>query len=323
MRTLRIILGLFIVQCLSSAVAQTWPQRPITFIVSQAAGASPDVMARLVADRVSKILGQTVLIDNKPGGGNVVGATAAARSAPDGYTFFFATSAALATNPFMVKNMNYDPVKDFAPVALVTRSHQLFVVNPDVPAKTLAELIALDKASPGKYSISVDGARNLAGVTAQALNKRAGTKFELIPSSNINNGLQDTVAGRTQAGVFSTSIAEGLVRSGALRAIAVASNKRLEAAPNVPAAAETLPGFDFSGWFMLVAPTGTPSDIIKKLNAAVDEATRDAQIKDMAPKLGFELNSASVGSPEQAADFLKAQLSLWEQTTKDLGIELQ
>ena len=245
MRTLRIILWLFIVQCLSSAVAQTWPQRPITFIVSQAAGASPDVMARLVADRVSKILGQTVLIDNKPGGGNVVGATAAARSAPDGYTFFFATSAALATNPFMVKNMSYDPVKDFAPVALVTRSHQLFVVNPDVPAKTLAELIALDKASPGKYSISVDGARNLAGVTAQALNKRAGTKFELIPSSNINNGLQDTVAGRTQAGVFSTSIAEGLVRSGALRAIAVASNKRLEAAPNVPAAAETLPGFRF------------------------------------------------------------------------------
>jgi tripartite-type tricarboxylate transporter receptor subunit TctC len=295
MRTLRIILLLFIGQCLSLAEAQTWPQRPITFIVSQAAGASPDVMARLVADRVSKTLGQTVLIDNKPGGGNVVGATAAARSLPDGYTFFFATSAALVTNPFMVKNMSYDPVKDFAPVALVTRSHQLFVVNPDVPAKTLAELIALDKASPGKYSISVDGARNLAGVTAQALNKRAGTKFELIPSSNINNGLQDTVAGRTQAGVFSTSIAEGLVRSGALRAIAVASNKRLEATPTVPAAAETLPGFDFSGWFMIVAPIGTPPDIIMKLNSAVDEATRDPQIKEMAPKLGFELNSVGVG----------------------------
>ena len=305
------------------AFAQSWPARPVTFIVSQAAGASPDVMARLIATKLSVSLGQTVIIDNKPGAGNVIGAQAAARSAPDGYTFFFATSAALVTNPYMLKNLSYDPVKDFTAVALVTRSHQVFVVHPDVPAKTLADLIALDKAAPGKYSLAVDGPRNLAGVTAQALNKRAGTQFVLVPSVNINNGLQDTIAGRTQVGVFSASIVESHVRAGALRALATASNKRLEAAPDVSAAAETLPGFDFSGWFMLMAPSGTPGEIVAKMNAAIGAATRDAQVRELAPKLGFEIDPNGAGTPEQAAAFLKEQLALWATTTKELGIEPQ
>lgn len=306
-----------------SASAQNWPQRPVTFIVSQSAGASPDVMARMIANKLSVILGQSFVIENKPGAGNVIGAQAAARSAPDGYTFFFATSAALVTNPYMVKNLSYDPVKDFAPVALVTRSHQIVVVNPDVPVKSLQDLIALDKASPGKISVSVDGPRNLAGVTAQALNKRAGTKFELIPSTNINSGLQDTIAGRTQAGVFSASILELHLRSGALRALATASTHRLSAAPDIPAVAETLPGFDFSGWFMLMAPAGTPPDIVKKLSGAIEEATRDPQVRDLAPKLGFELDKGSGNGPQQAADFLKSQLALWAKTAQELGIVAQ
>ncbi|MET0277876.1 MAG: tripartite tricarboxylate transporter substrate binding protein [Pseudorhodoplanes sp.] len=305
------------------AFAQDWPQRPVTFIVSQAAGASPDVMARMITNKLSVALGHSFLVENKPGAGNVIGAQAAARSAPDGYTFFFATSASLVTNPYMVKNLSYDPVKDFVPVALVTKSHQIVVVHPDVPAKTLAELIAIDNAAPGKLSMSVDGPRNLAGVTAQALNKRAGTKFVLIPSVNINSGLQDTIAGRTQAGVFSASILESHLRSGALRAVATASTHRLLAAPEIPAVAETLPGFDFSGWFMLMAPAGTPPEIVRKLNAAIEEAVRDPQVRDLAPKLGFELDPKGVGSPEQAAEFLKSQLALWSKTTQELGIEAQ
>lgn len=305
------------------ASAQTWPQRPVTFIVSQSAGASPDVMARMLASKLSGPLGQQVIIDNKPGAGNVIGAQAAARAAPDGYMFFFATSAALVTNPYMVKNLSYDPIKDFVPVALVTRSHQVFVVHPSVPAKTLGELIALEKASPGKYAIAVDGPRNLAGVTAQAFNKRAGTQFLLVPSVNINTGLQDTIAGRTQAGIFSASIVESHVRSGALRALAIASAKRLVAAPDVPAAAETLPGFDFSGWFMVMAPAGTPPDIVRKLNGAINEAVRDPAMRELAPKLGFELDPQGAGSTEHAAEFLKSQFALWETTTKELGIEPQ
>ena len=305
----------------SRVEAQSWPQRPVTFIVSQAAGASPDVMARMIAERLAPSLGQGVVIENKPGAGNVIGATAAARAAPDGYTFFFATSAALVNNVYMMKKLNYDPVKDFTPVALVTRSNQLIVVHPDVPATTLAELIALEKKSPGTFSIAVDGPRNLAGVTAQALNKRAGTGFVPVPYPNIPAGVQDTLAGRVQAGVFSVSIVESLVKDGKLRAVAVATNKRLQAMPEVPAAAEAIPGFDFSGWFMLMAPAGTPPDIVKKMNILLDAVSRDAKVKEMAPKLGFEIDAQGLGTPESAAKFLQEQLALWERTTKELGIE--
>ena len=272
---------------------------------------------------MGKSLGQTVIIENKPGAGNVVGASAAARAAPDGYTLFFATSAALVTNPFMMKSLPYDSVKDFAPIALVTRSYQLIVVNPDVAAKTLPELIALEKKTPGKFSISVDGPRNLAGVTAQGLNKHSGTQFVLIPSTNPNAGVQDVMTGRTQAGVFSISIVEQLVRAGSLRAIAVASTGRASSMPDVAAAAETLPGFDFQGWFMLMAPTGTSPDVIKKVNAAVDAAIKDPQVKELSVKLGFDLAPSGAGTPQAAAAFLKEQLGVWEKTTKDLGIELQ
>ncbi len=322
-RPIALLLALTILAFARPATAQDWPQRPVTFIVSQAAGASPDVMARMITNKLSVALGQSFVVENRPGAGNVIGAQAAARSAPDGYTFLFATSAALVTNPYMVKNLSYDPVKDFVPVALVTRSHQIVVVHPSVPAKTIAELIALDKADPGKLSMSVDGPRNLAGVTAQALNKRAGTNFVLIPSVNINAGLQDTITGRTQAGVFSASILESHLRAGALRAVATASTHRLSAAPDIQAVAETLPGFDFSGWFMVMAPAGTPPDIVRKLNAAIDQAVRDPQVRELAPKLGFELDPKGVGSPEQAAEFLKAQLALWAKTTQELGIEAQ
>jgi tripartite-type tricarboxylate transporter receptor subunit TctC len=140
---------------------------------------------------------------------------------------------------------------------------------------------------------------------------------------NINAGLQDTIAGRTQAGIFSASILESHLRSGALRAIATASTTRLSAAPNIPPVAETLPGFDFSGWFMVMAPAGTPPEVIKKLNAALDTVLRDQQVRDLAPKLGFELDPKGVGSPEQAAEFLKAQLALWAKTTQELGIVAQ
>ena len=139
------------------AWAQAWPQKPVTFIVSAAAGASPDVMARLLATRLEKIIGQSVVVDNKPGAGNVIGAQAAARAPADGYTFFFATSASLANNPFMMKRLPYDPVKDFSPVAFITRSNQLIVVHKDVPVKTVQELIALAKANPGKYAYGTPG----------------------------------------------------------------------------------------------------------------------------------------------------------------------
>lgn len=303
------------------ANAQSWPDRPVVFIVSQAAGSSPDVMARLLAGKLEPFLGRPVIVEDRPGAGNVIGASAAAAAAPDGYTFFFGTSAALSYNQFLIKKLPYDVSRDFAPVALVTRSYQLLVVNKSVPAKTLAEFIALDRQHPGKYSLAVDGPRNLTGVTAAALNDQAGSKFLLVPYPNINNGIQDVIAGRVEGGVFSISIIEPHVREGSVRALATTSIKRMDGASDTPAAAETLPDFDFSGWFMVVAPKATPPDIVAKMNAAIDKATRDPQVREMAPKLGFEIDSRGVGSPADAAAFLNGQLAYWDKITKRLGIE--
>jgi len=308
---------------IAPAQAQNWPQRPITMIVSQPAGTAPDVMARFIAERLATPLGQNVIIENKPGAANIVGTVAAAHAAPDGYTLFFATSAALVTNPYMVKNLPYNPVKDFVPIALAARSYQVIVVNPKVEAKTLAELIALEKKSPGTFSMSVDGPRNLAGVVGAAINKYAGTHFVLIPAANVNTGAQDVMTGRTQSGIFSVSVIEQHVRAGTMRAIAVAPKDRAANLPDVPAAAETLPGFDFQGWFMVIAPAGVSPDIVKKVNAAINDVLKDPKVKELAQKLGFEFWPNGAGTPQEAAAFIQKELALWEKITKDLGIEPQ
>ena len=222
-----------------------------------------------------------MVIENKPGGGNVIGATAAARAAPDGYTFFFATSAALATNPFLVEKMTYDPVKDFKPVTMIARSHQVLVAHPDVPAKNVAELVALERKQPGKLSVAT---------------------------------------GRVELGVFSVSIAEALIRDGKLRPLAIASSKRSGSLADVPTLSETIKDFDFSGWFMLLAPVGVPDDIVNKLSRDVAEAMSDEKIREMAPKLGFEIET---GSPEAARKFLADQLALWKGITTELGMKPQ
>ena len=302
------------------ANAQTWPTRPVTFIVSQAGGSSPDVMARMLADRLSRSLGQGVVIENKPGGANVIGATAAARAAPDGYTYFFATSAALATNPFLMEKMTYDPVKDFKPVTMIARSHQALVAHPDVPVTSLNDLVLLERKQPGKFSVAVDSPRSLAGVTAQALNKRTGLELALVPYPNINTALQDVMTGRVELGVFSISIGEALIRDGKLRPLAIASSKRSVTFPDLPTVSEEIKGFDFSGWFMLLAPTGTPDEIVNRLSRDVGEAMGDERIREMAPKLGFEIET---GSPDAARQFLAGQLDLWKGITTELGLKPQ
>ena len=303
--------------------AETWPQRPITFIVSQPAGASPDIMARLVADRLSQILKQPVIVENKPGGGNTVGAHAAASAAPDGTKFFFATSASLVTNPFLMKSIPYDPIKDFVPIALIARSHQVVAVNPGLPIKSLADLIAYDKKEPGKLSMAADGPRNISGVIALALNKRAGMSLVQVSYPNPTQGLQDVAAGHVGVGVFAVSTIDSFVRDGRLRLIADASKERGAAFPDVPAVAETLAGFDFLGWFMVMAPAGTPAEIVAKMSEALDAVAQDAKVQELAPTLGFEVSAKGLGGPEAATRYLKEQMDLWGKTTQDLGIERQ
>lgn len=220
--------------------AQSWPARPIKFIVSQAAGGTPDIICRLIAEKLSRALGQQVVVDNKPGGGNIIGAQTAARSAPDGYTFFFATAAALVTNPYTFKSLPYDPARDFVPVSMVASNPFFLLANPGLPAKTLQELIALDKAEPGRLLAATDGQRNFSGMLTAWFNKRAGTTIVQVPYATMPQGTQDALAGRVQLIVLAVPSAAALMEQGQLRALGVSSLKRLPGFENMPAISETL-----------------------------------------------------------------------------------
>ncbi|WP_439366477.1 Bug family tripartite tricarboxylate transporter substrate binding protein [Bradyrhizobium sp. DASA03005] len=213
----RLLLAGVALCCSLPAFAQSWPQRPVTVVVPQPAGNSPDVMCRLITEKLSRTFGQQFVVENRPGAANLVGTQAVARAAPDGYTFLFATSAALVTNPYTFKKLPYDPVKDFIPVAMVAKSNHVLLVNPEVKANTLPELIKLEKSAPGSLSLAVDGARNLSGLIAQAINKSAGTGFVLIPYNTTTNAVQDAISGRIQVTIQSASIAEAFIKAGTLR----------------------------------------------------------------------------------------------------------
>jgi tripartite-type tricarboxylate transporter receptor subunit TctC len=308
--------------CLSNpAVAQSWPQRPVSIVVPQPAGNSPDVLCRVIADKLSRALGQQFVVENKAGAANLVGTQAVARAAPDGYTFLFATSAALVMNPYTFKKLAYDPIKDFTPVAMVARSNHVVLVNPEVKAKTLVELIALEKSAPGSLSMAVDGPRNLSGLIAQSINKQAGTGFVLVPYHTTTNAVQDSMTGRVQVTIQAASIAESFIAAGTLRPVAVAGSKRIGSLPNVPAISETLKSVDLQGWFMLMAPAGTPADIIQKLSSEIARALNSPEVQERAPTLGFDVGVGDAVTPAGAKLFLGEQLAATGKVIQELGIE--
>lgn len=308
--------------CLSlPAFAESWPQRPVTVVVPQPAGNSPDVMCRLITEKLSRALGQQFVVENRPGAANLVGTQAVARAAPDGYTFLFATSAALVTNPYTFKKLAYDPVKDFIPVAMAARSNHVLLVNPEVKATTLPELIKLEKSAPGSLSLAVDGARNLSGLIAQTINKQAGTGFVLIPYNTTTNAVQDAISGRIQVTIQAASIAEAFIKAGTLRPIAVAGTKRIDSLPDVPAISETLQSADLQGWFMFMAPVGTPADIVEKLSAEIARALESSEVRERAPTLGFDVHIGDAVTPAGAKRFLEDQLASSGKIIHGLGVE--
>jgi|SRR5690348_10760301 len=301
--------------------AAGWPERPVRFIVSQAAGGTPDIICRMVAERVSQSLGQQVVVENRPGGGNVFGAQAAAHAAPDGYTFFFATAAALVTNPYTFKALPYDPKRDFVPVSMVASNPFFLLVNPSVPAKTLPELIAYEKAHPGKLTAATDGSRNFSGMLMAWLNKLAGTHIVQVPYPAMPRGIQDALAGRVQVIILAVASASPHMKRGTLRVIATSGIHRVPKFENVQPIAETFPGFDFLGWFALVAPTGTPADVIARMNKAVDAALKDPAVTKRFQDLGFFTEGA--GTPESTGAFIRNQVDVWGKVVREIGVKPQ
>jgi tripartite-type tricarboxylate transporter receptor subunit TctC len=315
------VAGIGTMLALGSAQAADWPQRPVTVVVPQAAGNSPDVLCRIIMDKLSRSLGQQFIVENRAGAANVVGTQSVARATADGYTFLFATSAALVTNPYTIKALSYDPVKDFTPIAMVAKSHHVLLVNPMVKANNLQELIALEKEAPGTLSIAVDGPRNISGLIAQSINKQAGTKLVLVPYNTISNAVQDSITGRTPVTIQSASVVEPFIKDGSLRPIAVAGSQRIASLPDVPAISETLKDVDLQGWFMVMAPTGTSAEIVDTMSKAIAKALSEPDVLERAPALGFEIEKGTNVTPAGAKAFLERQLASTGQVIKSLGIE--
>jgi len=300
-----------------AAAAETWPARPVRFILSQGAGSSPDITARIVADRLSRAWGQQVIVENRPGGQNIIGAQLAARATPDGHNFFFATTAAIVMNPFTFKSLPYDPQKDFAPVAMVAISPFVLAVHPGVPAKSLAELIALDKAQPGKLALANEGPRTFGGMMGQMLNLTAGMKLLPVPYVAPPPAIQDTIGGRTQVVLVSSATVATYLTRGDLRPLAVTAAKRVPGLEQVPTLSETFPGFEYVGWYVLLAPAGTPARIVQRVNRDVDRVLRDPEVVNRLREMGQVTEGA--GTTETTAKFLSAERARWMKTVRDVG----
>jgi tripartite-type tricarboxylate transporter receptor subunit TctC len=302
------------------AQAQVWPNKPVKLVVAFAPGAQPDIIARLLADRLTRALGQQVIVENRPGTANLVGAQAVARAPADGYTFFFGTSAALITNPLTFKSLPYDPVRDFTPVSFVVKSPFFVLAHPDVPAKNLAELFALAKAKPGTLNFATDGARNASGVLASWISKAAGTPIQQVPYAVMPQGLQDTLAGRTQLVIMSVAPASQHVKRGALRALGVSTATRIPGWDDVPAIAETVPGFEFVGWFGIVAPAGSPAEAVQRFSKELTAILRDPDMLARLREFGAFTNE-SAQSPEGFAELMRSERVVWAKLLKDVGVE--
>ena len=302
----------------STARAQVWPDKPIRFVLSQPAGSGPDNVARIIGERMAKSLGQAVIMDNKPGGQNVIGAQAAARAAADGNTYYFATTAALVTNAYLFKSMPYDPQKDFVPVAFVGKSPFAVLVRAESPVQNLQDLLARAKANAGNVSLGNEGPRTFSGMIARFFNARSKAEFNLASYASGSVAVQDAIGGHIDAVVADIASTAQLVRQGRLRMIAVTTATRVPGWEQVPALAETFPGFDMSGWFALVAPTGTPKLVIERMNREFNAATADREIAAKITAAGPLPESGM--SPDQVGSFLKNEHQRWAQITKEIGV---
>ena len=303
---------------LPAARAQAWPDKPVKWVLSQPAGSGPDNVARILSDRLAKQWGQAVVIENKPGGQNTIGAQAAARAAPDGNTFYFATTAALITNPLLFTTLPYDPAKDFVPVAFIARSAFALLVRGDSPITSLDELVAQSKAAPGKLSLGNEGPRTFSGMIARLLNARTQASANLVPYANVGAGTTDLMGGHVDAMVADLASTAPLVRQGKLRLLATSAARRVAGWDNVPALAEKLPGFDMVGWFAVVAPTGTPTAAITRVNRDINALLADKDVADRIAAIG-PLVDASMG-PDAVGAFLLRETARWQAITKEIGV---
>ena len=307
--------------CLAAAPAawgQAYPNRSVRVVVPFAAGSATDIAARLIGEELRAALGQTFVIDNKPGASARIGAEIVAKAPPDGYTLLVTTNTSHSANPHLYKTLNYDPVKDFAPISGIMDIPVIIVVNPKLPVKNLQELIAYARERPGKVSYGYGN--SIGQVTAAAFAKAAGINVIATPYKSTPPAMTDLMGEQITFAVADMASGQALVNSGKLRALAVSSEKRFSQMPNLPTMGETpaLAGFELVAWVAMFAPAGTPPEIVNKLSMEVRKSLAKPEIREKIAGFSAE---ATPSTPEQMGAIVRNQLANWGKRIKDAGIE--
>jgi len=313
--------GVALLALIASAHAQDYPSRPITLVVPYAAGGGNDVMARIVAEKMSKSLGQQIVIENKGGAGGSIATRQVAKSAPDGYTLGLGGTGTHAINPTLYPNVGYDPRKDFAPVGLIASSALIVLVNPALEAKTVPELIALARRDPGKLTYASAGVGSGIHLGAELLSSMAGVKLTHVPYKGSSPALTDLIGGHVAIYLSSLPPAIALVREGKVRALAVTGPKRSASFPDLPTVAEAaLPGYEAVLHYGIVAPAGTPRPIVDKLHAALQAALAEPDVRERIVADGAE---PLPGTPEDYAADIDREETKWSKIVKLSGAKVE
>lgn len=300
-----------------NATAQgAYPARPVTVIVPQAAGGANDAIARIVAQKLTEVLGQSFIVDNRPGAGGNVGTAQAAKSKPDGYTLMLTTNSAQVINPFIYKSTGFDPIKDFEPVGLVASAGYVLVANSAFPANSVTDLITMAKAKPGQINYASAGNGTLNHLIGEMFKRSAGIDLVHVPYKGSGAAATDLAGGQIPVSIQSVPSSLPFLQSGKIKVLAVVNEKRLASMPNVPTIGETLPGFGSTPWYGLLAPAGTPKDVIAKLQAGLAKALAG---KDVADKLGAQGCEVLTSTPAQFATLIRDDLPRWSKIVKESG----
>ncbi len=302
------------------ANAQTYPTKPIRWVVPYGPG-STDILARVIAPKVSSALGQQIVVENRPGAGGSVGSEQVARGAADGYTILMGTAASHAVNPALYSKVGYDAAKDFAPVINLASSPNVVIVNPQLPYRTIPELIAAAKAQPGTITYSSNGAGTSQHMSAALFEMLTGVKMVHVPYKGSSEGVVAVTRGDVNVMFANMPPSLPLIRDGRVRPIAVTTAQRLSAFPDLPTVAETgVPGYEVSTWFALFAPAATPEPVVQRLNREFAVALADADIRDKLMAQGYTING---GSSQELGALVRAELVKWARVVKESGAKVE
>jgi tripartite-type tricarboxylate transporter receptor subunit TctC len=311
---------LALLACLAMLHCAALAQTPVRFVVGFTPGGPSDILARSLAEKLSGPLGQPVVVENRPGAGGNLAAEVVAKSAPDGNTWLLGNNSILATNQALYSRLAYDPVKDFAPVALVAIQPNILVVHPSVPAHSVRELIAYAKSQPGKLNYASSGAGAAAHLAGELFKAMTGVQMVHVPYKGAQPALTDVIAGQCQL-MFATSASViPYIKAGRLRALAVTTAKRSPSVPELPTVGESVPGFEAITWHGVVVPSATPAVTVERLNRAINSALEQPDLHARLQNLGAE---TAVGSPQDFAAYIAREIPKWTKVVRDSGAKAE